>query len=85
MTNTEIKKLWKAAVKAKKATKAATYDDEVTMNELDAIVDAECDALDALASGLIEFTGGMLGRLDAQCLVYDRFEAVGALLARLAA
>lgn len=85
MTNTEIKKLWKAASKAKKASKAAVHDDRITMEELDAIVDVECDALDALAEGLIEFTGGMLASSDAQNLVYSRFEAVGALLARLAA
>ena len=85
MTNTELKRIYRTAAKAKAASEAAIMNDAITEAECDAIVDAECDALDRLVDALMVFTMGQLTERDARNLAYSRFERVGELIARLAA
>jgi hypothetical protein len=80
-----IKSMYAIAKSAKMASEAATYDESISEEEFDAIIDAECEANDNLIDALVDFGNGILSRDDAAVVVLRRFESVGELISRLAA
>ena len=85
MNKKELMKLHKKAAEAAEKSKAAAFDDSISEEEFDKLVDAECEAIDALVDALVEFAGGMLSHEDANRLALRKFDEVGALIKRLAA
>ena len=86
MTNAKsIKSLYAIAKNAKMASEAAVHNETISEAEFDAIVDAECEANDALIDALVDFGNGALSRDDASLVVLYKFDKMGDLVARLAA
>jgi hypothetical protein len=84
-TAKSIKSLYAIAKNAKMASEAAVNNEAISEIEFDAIIDAECEANDALIDALVNFGNGALSRDDAERVVLYKFDRMGALIARLAA